>query len=496
MDIIEDSAAIFNTFNQSYVSSTKDSALTPQIIDKDEISDIITQTEKSQQIQKSQDKELLEEKKRKLKKEKEEIQNKIRTRGLSGLSNFGATCYMNAAIQALNATRPFIAYIIHSKSELLDHLQKRILEDIFIEHEKKNIDKEEKDREEINVSIEDITLMAKNKLPYKLRLMMKRLWSNNCEVKPIQLKKYVDKHLKFFTGGFQQHDSQEFLTALLDNIHETTKSVGSTTVKYDQYTADFDTELIDLNLALSNELKKKNDQKDIKQIKNIIDKIDKLYIDDPQTFLKVQSISTWSQLLKSSYSIINDIFSGMHLTTFKCTECKKTSHSFERVDLMSLHLPEIIDPDKESYEIDDLLTLYTIPEIMTNTNKRFCNYCGIKTDSEKKHSIYQSPNTLVIMIKKYQKYENAYFKSNIKIKYDHLLDIKKFVSEHSNNTNTQYELYSVIRHSGGLNGGHYYTYSKNPINDLWYLYDDDSVYNVDDSEPLNCNGYILFYRIV
>ena len=442
------------------------------------------------------EKEKIEEHKKRLKKEKEEIQNKIKTRGLSGLSNFGATCYMNAAIQALNATKPFIAYIIHPKSELINHLESRVLEDLFTEHEKKQIDKKEEDKEELNVSMDDIKLMAKNKLPYKLRLMMKRLWSENYEIKPIQLKKYVDKNLKFFTGGMQQHDSQEFLTALLDNIHETTKAVGSTSVKYDNYTADFDTNLIELNSALINALKKKNDQRDINQIKEIMDKIDKLYIDDPHTFLKVQSISIWSQLLKSAYSVINDIFSGMHLTSFKCIECKKTSHSFERVDLMSLHLPEIIDPEKESYTINELLTHYTMTELMTNTNKRFCNYCGINSDSEKKHSIYQSPNILIIMIKKYQKFENIYFKSNIKIKYDHLLDIKEFVSEHSNNTNTKYELYSVIRHSGGLNGGHYYTYSKNPINDLWYLYDDDSVYNVDDSEPLQCNGYILFYRLI
>jgi ubiquitin C-terminal hydrolase len=99
------------------------------------------------------------------------------------------------------------------------------------------------------------------------------------------------------------------------------------------------------------------------------------------------------------------------------------------------------------------------------------------------------------MIKKYQKFNGSILKTNVKINYPHILDIKEYMSEYVD-TDTKYELYSVIRHSGGVDGGHYYTYSKNMINGLWFLHDDGDVFNVDESEPLNCNGYILFYRLI
>ena len=421
--------------------------------------------------------------------EKNELQKRITTRGLSGLSNFGSTCYMNAALQSLSATKPFIAYMIHPKSEIMGHLEKRILDDMYLKHHKENLEKEIEPEPELSVCIIDIKKDAKKKLAYKLRSMMKKMWVYNCEVEPKQLKQCVDKNLKYFTGGSQQHDSQEFLTALLDNIHESTKAESSFICKFDQETSTLDSEMKDMESALSDARK----QKDIESIKMITSQIDNLYITNPSTFLKIRSIWAWIDILKSAYSVINDIFSGMSLTTITCFDCKKSTHKFERNDLLTLHLPEKIEEDKTKYTLHELLTNYTASELMTNANKYHCGYCGIKTDAIKKNTIYQQPNVLVIMFKKYQQYNGSILKTNIKIDYDHILDIKDFVSDHVE-CNTKYELYSVIRHSGGASGGHYYTYSKNMINDLWYLFDDGNVYNVDDDEPLRCNGYVLFYR--
>ena len=54
----------------------------------------------------------------------------------------------------------------------------------------------------------------------------------------------------------------------------------------------------------------------------------------------------------------------------------------------------------------------------------------------------------------------------------------------------------MLRHSGGANGGHYYTYNKNALNNLWYMHDDGNVYAVESNEPLDSNGYVLFYEKV
>lgn len=416
------------------------------------------------------------------------------TRGISGITNFGTTCYMNAALQALSATKPFLAYMIHPKSELLAHLKQRILDDQFKEYEKACREKQT-DIEELDVSLGEIEEEAKAKLAYKLRLMMKRLWYNNCEVKPKQLKQYVDKNLPFFSGASIQHDSQEFLTALIDNIHESTKS-SLYEVDENYVESDLEKELLVLDKALIT-AKKENDNE---TAKIITDKLNAVYTVEPEKFNEIFARKAWLDMLKTSYSVINDIFSGMTLTILECRTCQKKFHKFERFDILTLNLPEIIEEDKTQYRIEDIFGFYTNTEVIKNTNNNgyYCTFCAEKGEASRTVTIYQNPATLVLLIKKYQKYNGKIIKSNIKIEYDHVLDITPYTTQFKTNPESNpdnlYELYSVIRHSGGYGGGHYFTYVKNAINNKWYLHDDGDVYIVDDDEPLKCNGYIMFYR--
>ena len=227
-------------------------------------------------------------------------------------------------------------------------------------------------------------------------------------------------------------------------------------------------------------------------------------------------IVTLSKLMviKDSYSVINDIFSGLHLSTFTCTVCQMISFRFERSDILSLSLYDgTYIPDKE-YNLEDLISRYVDDEMLDEKNSRYCGYCLSKTPAKKKIHLYSLPDKLVIMIKKYQKVpddqrfpeniRNTYVKTSSRVHYPFELDMSKFVSEfstdasssNSNKSNT-YALYSTVRHSGGLSGGHYYSYAKNHLNNMWYRFDDDRVYWVDDTaEVLKSNGYILFYERV
>jgi len=322
--------------------------------------------------------------------------------------------------------------------------------------------------------------------------MMKRLWAHNCEVNPKQFKKCVDKNIKFFSGGHVQHDSQEFLSALIDNIHETTKANVSPMLEFnDPEESAINSELLVLESALIESKK----IKDIETMRSIMDKLNDLYLTNKNIYFQICAKRTWAQLLKNSYSVINDIFSGMTVTTIECNTCHKSYHKFERFDLLTLHLPEKVEETKTSYTIQDLFDLYTQKEIMQDNNRYNCSYCAEKREATKQQMLYHQPNTLVLLIKKYQKYDGTIFKSNINIEYGHELDISPYNASINDEVNTgRYELYSVIRHSGGYGGGHYVTYTKSPLNDLWYLHDDGNVFHVDSDEPLKCNGYIIFYR--
>ena len=58
-----------------------------------------------------------------------------------------------------------------------------------------------------------------------------------------------------------------------------------------------------------------------------------------------------------------------------------------------------------------------------------------------------------------------------------------------------YDLYAVDNHFGGLGGGHYTAFAKNPVNGLWYNFDDSSVRPVAQPESVKTSAaYLLFYR--
>jgi ubiquitin C-terminal hydrolase len=60
---------------------------------------------------------------------------------------------------------------------------------------------------------------------------------------------------------------------------------------------------------------------------------------------------------------------------------------------------------------------------------------------------------------------------------------------------TVYDLYAVSNHFGGMGGGHYTAYAKNPVNKHWYNFNDSYVERVDDESQIQtAAAYMLFYQ--
>ena len=58
------------------------------------------------------------------------------TKGLSGLTNLGNTCYANSIIQSLSNTDSFMAYFIRRDSKLREELLNRVIDKQAVEKEK------------------------------------------------------------------------------------------------------------------------------------------------------------------------------------------------------------------------------------------------------------------------------------------------------------------------------------------------------------------------
>ena len=183
--------------------------------------------------------------------------------GLVGLQNLGNTCFMNSAIQCLSHTEPLTMYLL-----------------------------EDKHKAEIN---------TKNPIGTGGRLvsayvsLLQTLWLETDPVQsPWELKRTISTFAPQFSG-YQQHDSHELLSYLLDGIHEDLNRV-----KKKPYT------------TLS-ELPGRSDDEIAGEF--------------------------WNNHLKRNRSIVVDLMHGQYKSTLLCPQCGKVSITFDPFLTYTLQIP-------------------------------------------------------------------------------------------------------------------------------------------------------------
>ena len=187
------------------------------------------------------------------------------TPGLCGLSNLGNTDFMNSALQCLSN---------------VPELTKYFLEDQYRNH--------------IN---RDNPLGMKGDIAEAYGELIHDMWSSgegSCA--PTSLKRIVARYAPQFNSNVQQ-DSQEFMSFLLDGLHE------------------------DLNL--------------VKQ-KPYVDKKD----DDGQANDLTLAAEQWDYYRKRNQSKIHDIFHGQIKSVVQCLTCKTVGRTFDPICFLSLPLPD------------------------------------------------------------------------------------------------------------------------------------------------------------
>ncbi|XP_051131118.1 ubiquitin carboxyl-terminal hydrolase 8-like [Andrographis paniculata] len=182
--------------------------------------------------------------------------------GLTGLYNLGNTCFMNSAIQCLAHT-----------PKLVDYFLGNFRKDLNFEN----------------------PLGMNGKLAIVFGDLLRKLWAPGAAtVSPRIFKSTISKYSPQFSG-YNQHDSQEFLSFLLDGLHE------------------------DLNRVKS---------KPYIQAKDDDDRPDEVVADE-----------YWSNHLSRNDSIIVDLCQGQYRSTLVCPVCKKSSVTFDPFMYLSLPLP-------------------------------------------------------------------------------------------------------------------------------------------------------------
>lgn len=255
--------------------------------------------------------------------------------------------------------------------------------------------------------------------------------------------------------GFQQHDCVEAFTMVLDAFHESTK--------------------YNLDITLSG---------------NPENEMDKLMISYGES-IKV--------LYKDNYSKFYELFNA---EVRQCILCKEDDRNDEilstRIDPYTMTLIDIPD---EADTIYDCLDDFFGDESLDEDNLYYDEKSKMKVKADIRKKYIHLPEYLIISLKRFKQNNMGFFfkKNNRSIQLpfgEDLLDISEYTEGYEKDC-AHYDLHAIGIHSGGMSGGHYYAYCKNPQNGKFYEYDDSSVTLIDLEEhkdTIFTKGYLFIYK--
>ena len=329
--------------------------------------------------------------------------------GKNGLSNLGNTCYMNSIIQCLSHLQVF-----HPNNEaLLKECQKYEGRESF------------RLMDEWNRLVDD-------------------LWSNHGNtVNPHRFLKCflleVGRKDKSF-NGFHQNDIDEFLSILMEFLHNSLKKK--------------------VNITVRGEPKNKTDE------------------------IAIDSIKVWKQTFKDDYSYVIQKFYSQYLTVTSCTECDYITSNHEPVMVLTISIPQ------NDATLVQCLDAYTKVDKLDCDNSWKCDKCHKLISPDRKIMLWNCADVLTILLKRY---DNRLQKINTRISFDEILDMSNYNINYENKSSL-YRLTGISIQTGGLNGGHYYAACKNIRDNNWYIYDDGNVSQCSLERVFNENPYCLFYE--
>ena len=404
-----------------------------------------------------------------------ELRKKYIIRGLSGLINLGNTCYMNAAIQCLSSTDLLISYFRSDSDDFKNDLKNNVISTLKSKHK-------------TSITKDQVIEKFKQSLSYSLRNLLIVMWGENRKVEPKTFKKCISNLKKTFSG-FDQNDSQECLSFILDQIHEETKTDVEINIinlpdnieEYNTIRNKF-TELInDDNISLEDKIK----------YKEIYDEYKKEHLHEDAFF---KGLMFWKTFLNKNHSVIIDIFTGLYFSEVVCENCNNHTFKFDPFNIINLSINNVAD--NSSLE-ECLEKNFLCSEKLIDDNKYYCEKCKEKFNATKKILLWHSPDRLIIQMKRFT---NSLSKINKNINYPLTdLNMKRYFSKYNiSESEKLYDLYAVIHHYGSFSGGHYVAYTKNPINNEWYLFDDTNVLHINNDlikdRIVSNDAYVLFYK--
>lgn len=277
--------------------------------------------------------------------------------GSVGLTNLGNSCYMNCILQCLAQVEPLTNYILSSNDE------SSLL--LF-----------QKDINRTN------PLGSGGKVAQAYASLLRAIWSGQhvC-ISPQALKQTIGTFAPSFQNT-RQHDAQEFLSFLLDGLHEDLNRVrrgrgGGRQQQRQQQ--------VSMSSCSTTDPPASTFAMDANVAKH-----------DSETVL---ACKTWKNHLLRNDSIIVDHFQGMQRTSLTCPHCRNQSIKFDVYS--SLSLPLQGRTDGRPINLYHALQHFTGEEQLDDGNAWYCSKCKVHVNAIKCVKLWTIPNILVLHLNRF-----------------------------------------------------------------------------------------------
>ncbi|NWV19993.1 UBP50 hydrolase, partial [Origma solitaria] len=186
-------------------------------------------------------------------------------------------------------------------------------------------------------------------------------------------------------------------------------------------------------------------------------------------------------------SVIKTLFEGQLSYSTRCLRCKALTERHESFIVLSLPIPST-----RVCSLQDCLECFFQPESLTQNNQIHCEWCGTKQDAAVKASITQPPQIIIFHLKRFAWQDKHRRKLSTTVCYPFSnLDLSPYTSTLF--CKTMYNLCAVVNHAGDLDYGHYTAFCKHSVTKHWYSFDDAQVIKIPDSAVQADTAYLLFY---
>ena len=179
---------------------------------------------------------------------------------------------------------------------------------------------------------------------------------------------------------------------------------------------------------------------------------------------------------------IGKLFEGKLFNYIKCLNVDYSSTRTESFFDVSLDV-------KGNKNVYDAFEDYIAEDTLDGDNQYSTDDYG-KQDAVKGMRFEVLPPILQLHLKRFQyDYQTGAFnKINDRFEFPLVLELDKYLSESADKSVPQvYDLFGVLIHSGGVQGGHYYAFIRPSEEPSWLRFDDDKVVKVKEKQAINEN---------